>query len=82
MRRRLRISKGQNRKKTATEMRCDILEKGIRKEMTLQLDLKGLKTPAEVTNKGIAINNISEVNKEKLRGRFKIKMNGNVPMNK
>ena len=46
------------------------------------MDLKGLKTPAEVTNKGIAINNISEVNKEKLRGRFKIKMNGNVPMNK
>ena len=78
----MRISKGQARKKTATEMRIDIIEDKVKKDLALQINLVGLQTPAEVTNKGIAPGNQSLVNKEKLRGRFKIKMNGNVTMNK
>jgi glycerate-2-kinase len=80
MKRRLRIQKGQSRKKTLVEERIEMLEAAVYKDYDSTKPIGGASNIVEVTNKGIALENETEVNREKLRGKFIVHINKKLPL--
>jgi len=80
MKQRMRIQKGQSRKKTIVEERLEVIEEKVIYDFNLKKDCNCHDKPVtEITNKGVSYEDRAGVSKEKLRGKFITTMNQMLP---